>query len=131
MSTRDNIVKAIDAMLATNEKINISAVAAKCGVSHALIYNRYPDLTERIKGLKVTQREKKKVADDQELIANLMGKNKALQAQIKGEDRAQETAAFKALLAHVHEIYSAYDSLVEERNRLAKRLARKVDRASE
>jgi AcrR family transcriptional regulator len=123
MGTRDKIINAIEEMLAANESVSISAVAAKCGVSHALIHNRYPDLKERIKELKGAQREKRKVADDQELIANLLAKNKALRKQVKGEDRTQETAAFKALLAHVHEVYSMYDSLLEERNRLAKKLA--------
>ncbi|REG50736.1 hypothetical protein B0G80_7189 [Paraburkholderia sp. BL6669N2] len=40
------------ALLAT---ISIHAVAARCGVSHSLIYNRYPDLKERIKEFKATQ----------------------------------------------------------------------------
>lgn len=125
MDTRDKIIKAIEEMLATNESISINAVAEKCGISHSLIYNRYPDLKERIKELKETQREKKKAADDNELIANLMTKNKALRERAKVDDHAQETAAFKTLLAHVQEVYSMYDSLVDERNRLAARLGSK------
>lgn len=122
-TTRDRIVKAIEEMLAANESININSVAEKCGISHSLIYNRYPDLKERIKDLKGVQREKRKAADEQTLVANLMAQNKALRERVKGEDRADDAAAFKALLVHVQELYSMYDSLLDDRNRLAAKAA--------
>ncbi len=122
-TTRTRIVKAIEEMLVANESININAVAEKCGISHSLIYNRYPDLKERIKQLKDTQREKRKAADDKALVANLLAQNKALRQRAKSENRAQDAAAFKALLAHVQEVYSMYDGLLDDRNRLAAKLA--------
>ncbi|MGE5470500.1 MAG: hypothetical protein ACM3X0_06870 [Bacteroidota bacterium] len=124
-TTRDRIVEAIEVMLATNESININAVAKKCGISHALIYNRYPDLKERIKELKEAQCEKRKAADDQALVAKLMAQNKALLERVKAYERAQDAAAFKALLAHAQEVYSMYDGLLDDRNRLAAKVAGK------
>ena len=63
MNTRTKIVETINQMLEAGESISIHSVAEKCGVSHSLIYNRYPDLKERIKDLKATQKEKQKVAN--------------------------------------------------------------------
>ena len=81
------------------------------------------ELEERIKELKEAQREEKKVTDDETTIANLLAQNKVLRGRLKGEDRAQEPVAFKALLAHVQEVYSMYDSLLDERNRLAAKVS--------
>jgi AcrR family transcriptional regulator len=42
-------------MLAAGERLNIHAVAQRCGVSHSLVYSRYPDIKERIEELKQSQ----------------------------------------------------------------------------
>lgn len=122
-TTRDKIGKVIDEMLAANEKISIYSVAEKCGISHSLIYNRYPDLKERIKELKGVQRERSKAADDETAIATLTAKNKALREKLQTRLLAAKTAELKLLLGHVQEVYSMYDSLLEDRNRLAEKLA--------
>jgi AcrR family transcriptional regulator len=129
MDTRDKILKMIEKMLTENECINIHAVAEKCGVSHSLIYNRYPDIKERIKELKKIQQERKKAADDEALIGNLLAKNKVLRERVRGDDRVQEATAFKTLLAHVQEVYSMYDGLLDDRNRLAAKVVTKLEKA--
>jgi AcrR family transcriptional regulator len=122
MDTRAKIVKVINQMLAANESISIHSVAEKSGVSHSLIYNRYPDLKERIKELKTVQKAKLKAANEQDLINTLVAQNKMLRERVKDEKRKQDAESFKILLAHVQEVYSMYDQLLEERNMFAARL---------
>jgi AcrR family transcriptional regulator len=124
LDTRSQIIQALEKMVATGENINISAVAAKCGVSHSLIYNRYPDLKERIKELKAAHKARQKVANDKELIDTLLAKNKALKDRVKEDRSGQAEDNFKRMLVHVQQVYSMYDQLLEERNRLAERLGR-------
>ncbi|MEI6002439.1 TetR/AcrR family transcriptional regulator [Paraburkholderia bengalensis] len=121
--TRTRIIEAIRGMRETGESITIHAVAARCGVSHSLIYNRYPDLKEKIKELKTTQKQQRKAEDDQALIARLTSEKNALHAKVKRGKEAMTKDSFKALLTHVQEVYSMYDGLLEERNRLAGKLA--------
>ncbi|WP_250478279.1 DUF6262 family protein [Caballeronia sp. INML1] len=123
MDTRARIIAAIREMREAGESISIHAVAARCGVSHSLIYNRYPDLKENIKELKTAQKQQRKADDDQALIARLMSETKALQTKAKAAKQADAKETFKSLLAHVQEVYSMYDGLLEERNRLAVKLA--------
>lgn len=121
--TRTRIVEAMRGMREAGERISIHAVAARCGVSHSLIYNRYPDLKEKIKEIKTTQKQQRKAEDDQALIATLTSEKNALHAKVKRGKEAVAKESFKALLTHVQEVYSMYDGLLEERNRLAGKLA--------
>lgn len=124
MDTREQIEQAIQQMMEDGESISINAVAEKCGVSHSLIYNRYPDLKEKIKELKVSQKARQKSDNDEALISSLLAKNKALQEQIKSENSGQAEEAFKSVLTHVQQVYSMYDQLLDDRNKLAERLGR-------
>lgn len=124
MDTREQIEQAIQQMMEAGESISINAVAEKCGVSHSLIYNRYPDLKEKIKELKVSQKARQKSDNDEALISSLLAKNKALQEQIKSENSGQAEEAFKSVLTHVQQVYSMYDQLLDDRNKLAERLGR-------
>jgi len=121
--TRTEIIETINKIIEDGENISISAVAHRCGVSHSLIFNRYPDLKERIKELKAEQKARKKVRDDESLISSLLVKNKALQNKVKVNARGQAEENFKAILVHVHQLYSMYDQLLEDRNKLALRQA--------
>ncbi len=122
LDTRTQILQAIDQMLEAGERISINAIASRCGISHSLIYNRYPDLKERIKELKTTQAARQKTQDAEALIDSLLAKNKALQAKVKLEPQKQAEEGFKAMLVHTQQVYSMYDQLLEDRNRLAVRL---------
>jgi len=125
MDTRTQLVKAIESMLHAGEKITISSVAAKCEVSHSLIYNRYPDLKEWIKDIRKDQIAKQKAEGDENLINTLLARNKTLKLKIKAESSGQEKAAFRSMLVHIQQIYSMYDQLLEDRNNLASRLSKK------
>lgn len=124
MDTREQIEQAIQQMMEAGESISINAVAEKCDVSHSLIYNRYPDLKEKIKELKVSQKARQKSDNDEALISSLLAKNKALREQIKSENSGQAEEAFKSVLTHVQQVYSMYDQLLDDRNKLAERLGR-------
>lgn len=125
LETRAKIVQVLEQMIAAGEDVSISAVAARSGVSHSLIYNRYPDLKERIKELKVRQKAHQKAENDQEVIAKLIAKNKALQERVKSDNTGQAEASFRQLLVHVQQVYSMYDQLLDERNKLAERLSQR------
>lgn len=125
MDTREQIEQAIKQILETGGNISISAVAENCGVSHSLIYNRYPDLKEKIKELKSAQKARQKTDSDEALISTLLAKNKALQEKVKAENSGQAEDAFKSMLSHVQQVYSMYDQLLDDRNKLAERLGRK------
>ncbi len=122
MGTREMISKTIDEMLERGDKLNIYAVAERCGISHSLIYNRYPDLKERIKDLKKVQRAKADAKGDAALITKLLDKNKSLEAKVNAEDSAKYEAVIAGLVAHLHQVYAMYDQLLEDRNKLAERL---------
>jgi AcrR family transcriptional regulator len=123
-NTRDQLLQAIDQLVNSGGNISISAVAAICGVSHSLIYNRYPDLKERIKELKRAQKDRQKTATDQQLIDNLLAKNKVLLKKLEAQDTRHEEREFSQLLAHLQQVYSMYDQLLEDRNRLVERLSK-------
>lgn len=121
VDTRTKIEKAIESAQSANEKISIHSIAEKCGVSHSLIYNRYPDLKEKIKHLKLTQKAAQLEQTEQELIEKLREKNKSLRAQIE-KSKTKSDPGIKVMLTHIQELYSMYDQMLEERNKLAKRL---------
>ncbi len=123
MDTRNQILVAIEEMLAAGERLSIHAVARRCGVSHSLIYNRYPDLKERIKDLQKSQSIARKAAEDLQLIAKLTAKNNALRSRRQSGNGKARKEEFEALLVHVQQLYSMYDELLEDRNILANRLA--------
>jgi AcrR family transcriptional regulator len=127
MDSRSQFLGAIEDMLAAGERLSIHAVARRCGVSHSLIYNRYPDIKERIKELQQSQSIAKKAAEDQELISKLLARNKALKRRSQTKSDEERKEAFKALLVHVQQLYSMYDELREDRNRLADQLSGRDD----
>ena len=130
MDNRSNFLSAIEQILAAGERLSIHAVARRCGVSHSLIYNRYPDIKERIKELQQSQSIAKKATEDQELISKLLARNNALKRRRQTKNDKERNEAFKELLVHVQQLYSMYDELREDRNRLADRLAGKDDRST-
>ncbi|ENA26936.1 MULTISPECIES: TetR/AcrR family transcriptional regulator [Pseudomonas] len=123
-NTRDQLLQAIDQLVNSGGSISISAVAAICGVSHSLIYNRYPDLKERIKEFKRVQKDRQKTTTDQQLIDNLLAKNKVLLKKLEVQEKRQEEKNLNQLLAHLQQVYSMYDQLLEDRNRLVERLSK-------
>ncbi len=124
MDTRALISKTIEDMAQQGDKLSIHAVAKRCGISHSLIYNRYPDLKEHIKALKKQQRARASADSDAAVISKLVAKNQALTAKIDAENPAQYRAVIDGLVAHLHEVYAMYDQLLDDRNKLAARLGK-------
>lgn len=97
MDTKEQLLTCVREFKQSNEPITISKVAAQCGISHSFIYNRHPDIKEMINNLKKKQKLAVATAnDDKETI--------------------------RILMAHIHELYSTYDSLLDERNQFAQRI---------
>ena len=86
--TLDALDKAVDGMVAADEKLSIASVARAAGVTPALIHNTYPAVAERIRTLVgksvraqrdskhlalVSEREKNRVlrAENDQLLAEL------------------------------------------------------------
>ena len=124
MSTRESIIKSIDEILASGEAISIKAVATKSGVSHSLIYNRYPDLKEKIKELKSAQKADKQAFSDRETIATLTSRNEKLKQRLEVAKKSDDPETIRTLLTHIQQLYSMYDVLLEDRNKFAERLAK-------
>lgn len=125
MDTRDLITKTIHEMVQRGEKLNIHAVAARCGFSHSLIYNRYPDLGEQIKQLGKAQRARVSAESDAAAISKLVAQNQLLSKKVEAQQPARYRALITELLAHLHQVYAMYDQLLEDRNALALRLQKR------
>ncbi|EKO3618146.1 hypothetical protein P4S52_12270 [Vibrio sp. SA48] len=124
METRQQLEAIVTEMIATGEKINVSRVAAKAGVSNALIYNRYPELKVRIQTAKETQQSRK-----QQVEATTEAEK--LKSQLDKAKKTQEEAELMAcsyqkqneqLWEHIQQVYAMYDQVLVERNDFAERL---------
>lgn len=124
METRQQLEAIVTEMIASGEKINVSRVAAKAGVSNALIYNRYPELKVRIQTAKETQQSRK-----QQVEATTEAEK--LKSQLAKVKQRQEEAELMAcsyqkqneqLWEHIQQVYAMYDQMLAERNDFAERL---------
>ncbi|MGO2514430.1 hypothetical protein [Marinomonas polaris] len=124
IETRQQLEAIVTEMIATGEKINVSRVAAKAGVSNALIYNRYPDLKVRIQAAKEIQQSRKEQIEVTTEVEKLKSKlGKAKQNQEEAELMACSYQKQNAQLwEHIQEVYSMYDQVLAERNDFAERL---------
>lgn len=114
-NTRDQLLQAIDQLVNSGGSISISAVAAICGVSHSLIYNRYPDLKERIKEFKRVQKDRQKTTTDQQLIDNLLAKNKVLLKKLEVQEKRQEEKNLNQLLRSVRKVQAGKMTALTDR----------------
>ena len=111
-------------MIASGEKVNVSRVAQKAGVSNALIYNRYPELKLKIQQAKLGQTQKAKQIESTTEIEKLKGMlAKAKQKQEEAELSSQAIQNQNdQLWEHIQQVYSMYDQMLAERNDFAERL---------
>ncbi len=124
IETRQQLETIVTEMIATGEKINVSRVAAKAGVSNALIYNRYPELKVRIQAAKETQQSQKEQIEVTTEVEKLNSKlDKAKQKQEEAELMAcSYQKQNEQLWEHIQQVYSMYDQVLAERNDFAERL---------
>lgn len=124
METRQQLEAIVTEMIASGEKINVSRVAAKAGVSNALIYNRYPELKVRIQTAKETQQSRKEQVE----ATTEAEKLKSQLAKVKQKQKEAELMACsyqkqnEQLWEHIQQVYSMYDQVLAERNDFAERL---------
>ena len=124
MDTKGQLEAIIHQMIASGEKVNVSRVAQKAGVSNALIYNRYPELKLKIQQAKLGQTQKAKQIESTTEIEKLKGMlAKAKQKQEEAELRSQAIQNQNdQLWEHIQQVYSMYDQMLPERNDFAERL---------
>lgn len=80
MKTLDALNKAIDSIIANNEKLSIASVARAASVTSGLIHNTYPEVAERIRILMGKSARTQRDSKHQALI-NEKAKNRALRAE--------------------------------------------------
>ncbi|HBC3534214.1 DUF6262 family protein [Vibrio parahaemolyticus] len=122
MNTREKLISCVREFEYNDESITISKVAERCGVSHSLIYNRHPDIKEMINNLKKKQKEQKLVDQEKNKTEKLLKMNQHLKKKLSEHKGREDKEMVSVLMAHIHELYSMYDSLLEERNAFAQQL---------
>ncbi|MVF12347.1 hypothetical protein FT643_09335 [Ketobacter sp. MCCC 1A13808] len=111
--TRKILIEALFELVGEGKKVNIKSVADRAGLSHSVIYNRYPDLKCIIKDEQTKQSERSQRDKDRAELEKL--KNKLSSAKRKSQKLQQEQESeVPALLAHIQQVYSMYDQLAEE-----------------
>ncbi|HCG6550631.1 TPA: hypothetical protein ACVU5B_002366 [Vibrio parahaemolyticus] len=124
VETRQQLEAIVTEMIASGEKINVSRVAAKAGVSNALIYNRYPDLKVRIQAAKETQQSRKEKVEATTEAEKL--KSQLAKAKQRKEEAELMACSYQKqneqLWEHIQQVYSMYDQVLAERNAFAERL---------
>ncbi|MCD9514188.1 hypothetical protein [Photobacterium carnosum] len=124
METRQQLEAIVTEMIASGEKINVSRVAAKAGVSNALIYNRYPELKVRIQTAKETQQSRKQQVEattEAEKLKSQLGKAKQRQEEAELMACSYQKQN-EQLWEHIQQVYAMYDQMLAERNDFAERL---------
>ena len=121
--TKIQLEAVISQMIADGEKINVSRVAQKAGVSNALIYNRYPELKLKIQQAKLGQTQKNKQIETITEIERLKGM--LIKAKQKQEEAERIAKSFQnqnsELWEHIQQVYAMYDQILAERNDFAER----------
>lgn len=123
-NTKSQLDAIISEMIASGEKVNVSRVAQKAGVSNALIYNRYPELKLKIQQAKLNQTQRTKQIESTTEIEKLKSilaksKNKQEEAELMVQSYQQQN---NELWEHIQQVYSMYDQVLAERNEFAERL---------
>ncbi len=111
-------------MTGNNEKINVSQVAKRLGLSNSAIYKFYPNKIQDIQIAQKKQKAKTEVIsfgfENERLkkeIDNLKISNKEYM-EIANNYKSQN----EALWQHIQQVYRMYDEMLSERNGFAERL---------
>ena len=111
--TRKTLIDSLHELILEGKKISIKSVAEKAGLSHSIIYNRYPELKCIIKEEQQKQADQLQRNKERNELEKL--KNKLLSANKKSKKLEQtQINEVPALLAHIQQVYSMYDQLAEE-----------------
>jgi DNA polymerase III psi subunit len=120
----DKIDTALSEMAANNEKINVSQVAKRLGISNSAIYKFNP---EKIPDIQTAQKrqnnkaesitlgtENEKFKKEIELLKTSNVEYKALAEDLRTQNQS--------LWEHIQQVYNMYDEVLAERNGFAERL---------
>lgn len=119
--TKQKLLDSLAEIIAQDKSVNIKSVAENAGLSHSVIYNRYPELKIIIK----TAQKKQKAQDETQYYIKV---NEKLKSDLKvakrklGRKNTEQCETIPALLAHIQQVYSMYDQILEERNDFARQL---------
>lgn len=118
------IDKAISEMAANNEKINVSQVAKRLGISNSAIYKFYPEKILDIKTAQKLQKNKSEtitLGTENEKLKKYIESLKISSNQYKdaADDYKRQN---EALWEHIQQLYNMYDEVLAERNSFADRL---------
>lgn len=122
MPTREQLLSCVKEFKQNNDPITITKVADKFGVSHSLIYNRHPDIAEMITKLKKHQKKQTLIKQQKDQTEKLLKRNEKLEHKLFEANKNDDKETIAMLITHIQELYSMYDSLLEERNAFANRL---------
>lgn len=119
-NTRQNILDALHELIDREQKVSIKAVANHAGLSHSVIYNRYPDLKCIIRDAQLKQAEHRDRNEERDKLLKL--KHQLDSIKRKSQRTADDKKQLPALLAHIQQVYSMYDQLTEDHAQALKRL---------
>ncbi|MFD1009062.1 hypothetical protein [Oceanisphaera ostreae] len=120
----DKIDTTLSEMSANNEKINVSQVAKRLGISNSAIYKFYP---EKISDIQTAQKRQKNKAESVTLGTENVKLNKEIESLKASTKEYQELAKDyktqnESLWEHIQQVYNMYDEMLAERNGFAERL---------
>tara|TARA_R110001583_G_scaffold188966_1_gene351554 strand:- start:2129 stop:2533 length:405 start_codon:yes stop_codon:yes gene_type:complete len=120
----DRIDTALSEMAANNEKINVSQVAKRLGISNSAIYKYNPEKIPDIQTARNRQKNKSEsiaVGTENEKLKKEIESLKTINVQyeeLADDVRRQNESLWK----HIQEVYNMYDEMLAERNGFADRL---------
>ena len=120
----DKIDTALSGMAADNEKINVSRVAKRLGISNSAIYKFNP---EKILDIQTAQKRQKNKAESIAVgTENEQLKKKVESLEISNVEYKALSEDLRtqnqALWEHIQQVYNMYDEVLAERNGFAERL---------
>jgi predicted DNA-binding transcriptional regulator AlpA len=124
LSVEDKIDDILKEMASNKEKINVSQVASRLGLSHSAIYKQYPTKLPDIQ----TAQKRQKLKAESMTLGSEVEKLKKIITDLKGAKAESQNLAMsyqeqnKALWEHIQQVYNMYDEVLAERNGFAERL---------
>ena len=120
----DRIDIALAEMAGNDEKINVSQVAKRLGISNSAIYKYNPEKISDIQAAQNRQRNKAEsisLGTENEKLKKEIEALKASNGQYKGLTNDYK-AQNESLWEHIQQVYSMYDEILAERDGFAERL---------
>ncbi len=106
------------------EKINVSQVANRLGLSHSAIYKQYPS---KLLDIQTAQKRQKSKVESITLGTEVEKLKKEIAALKESKAESQSIAMSyreqnETLWEHIQQVYNMYDEMLAERNGFAERL---------